>query len=179
MIPAMDQNAKEWLQAGAWIATALGVVVAVWKLRSDARATREQRNRDLRWRQAEAAKKLNDEMMTDVESWAAMQMLDYSGRTFKLPSNTSAVITHDDVASTLNPMAVITDEKEIFIRDCFDKLFYHIAMLEHYISSTLIRAEDVAFPIEYYVPLLAKFKSDAEGYQLVSSELLVEWILLE
>jgi hypothetical protein len=166
MIPAMDPNAKEWLQALAWAATAGGVIVAVWKLRSDAHATREQRDRDLRWRQAEAGKKLNDEMMTDVRSRAAMQMLDYSGRTFKLPSNTSSTITHSDLATALNSMTAISNEKDIYIRDCFDSFFYYLATLEHYISSTLIRYEDVAFPIEYYVPLLGKFKSDAESYLL-------------
>jgi hypothetical protein len=164
MIPGMDPNVKEWLQALAWAGTAGGLIVAAWKLRSDAHATREQRDRDLRWRQAEAGKKLNDEMMTDVRSWAAMQMLDYSGRTFKLPSNTHCTITHSDLATALNASTTILKEKDIYIRDSFDGLFYYLATLEHYISSSLIRYEDVAFPIEYYVPLLGKFKTDAESY---------------
>ena len=180
MIPVMDPNMKDWLQAVAWGATAGGVIVAIWKLRSDVRASRLQRDRDLRWRQAEAGKKLNDEMMADTQSWSAMQMLDFSGRTFLLPSQTdpnktvSFAITHDDLTTVLNSSANITAQKDVFIRDCFDKLFYYLATLDHYISSTLILYKDVAFPIEYYVPLLANFKpavgSYLDKYKLVRAQ---------
>lgn len=181
IILAVDPNTKEWLQGLAWFATACGVVVAagsfiaaagsvivaIWKLLSDAHASREQRERDLRWRQAEAGKKLNDAMMADAESWAAMRMLDFSGRKFQLPStasSTTVTVTHSDLSTVLNSSTTVTDDKGVYIRDCFDRLFYYLATLEHYISSKLIRYEDVAFPIEYYVPLLANFKSEAESY---------------
>ena len=39
-----------------------------------------------------------------------------------------------------------------------------MAMLEHYISSTLIREDDVAYPMEYYVPLLTDFKPQVADY---------------
>jgi hypothetical protein len=164
LIPAIDTNLKDWIQAISWAAAGAGVIVAFLKYWSEVRAGREQRAADLRWRQAEAGKSLNDEMLTDPKAWAAMQMLDYSGRTFDLPSGEQVPITHNDVADALGPKTENLTEKQVFIRDSFDSLFYYMAMLEHYIASTLIRSEDVAYPLDYYVPLLAQFKAQVSSY---------------
>jgi len=56
------------------------------------------------------------------------------------------------------------DEKSTYIRDCFDTLLYFMAMFDHYISSTLVLSEDVAYPMEYYVPLMAKFRTEVTAY---------------
>ena len=164
MITPMEQGLKDWLQAGAWIATAVGLVVTVVKFWSEFREGRLQRQRDLRWRQAEAGKNLNDEMQTDHRAWAALQMLDSARRKFKLPNEETMTITQGDISKALDSANVSTDEKSIYIRDCFDCLFYFMAMLEHYISNTLILQDDVAYPIEYYVPLIAKFKPQIAAY---------------
>jgi hypothetical protein len=163
----MRQQLQEWLQAMAWVAAAVAAVVAAFKFRSELRLGREQRDRELRWKQAEAGKSLNDEMLADALAVPALRMLDYDGRSFTLPSGRPVVITHDDLRIALNPEHRVADdnaEKEQYICDCFDSLFYFMSTLEHYIQSSLILPEDVAFPLEYYVPLLATFRSVVEEY---------------
>jgi hypothetical protein len=159
----MDPALKDWLQAGAWVATAFGVVVTVVKFWSEVKQGRLQRDRELRWRQAQAGKALNDEMQTDEYAWAALQMLDSERRTFKTSTGTVEVIA-SDITAALDADAGRGDEKGTFIRDSFDALFYFMAMLEHYISSGLIRPEDVAYPMEYYVPLLAMHEREVSEY---------------
>jgi len=164
MIAPMDQGLKDWLQAGAWLAAAIGLFVTVIKFWSEFREGRLQRERDLRWRKAQAGKSLNDEMQEDEYAWAAMQMLDSEHREFKLPSGETATITQTAIATALDPAICSNDEKDIYIRDCFDTLFYFLAMMEHYISSTLILEDDVAYPIEYYVPLISTFRAQIAAY---------------
>jgi len=138
----------------------VGAAVALINLR----AGRFQRAQDLRWKQADAGKKLNDEMLTDVQALAAMDILDYDGREFTLPSGRKETVSHAEVADGLVPSTPVTSEKQIFIRDSFDSLFYYMAMLEHYTSRTLILAEDVTHPIDYYVRLLASLKRQVDAY---------------
>jgi hypothetical protein len=90
LLPEISQNVKDWVQVIAWLAAGIGAAVALIKYATDSKAARVQRDRDLRWKQADAGKQLNDEMLTDVEACAAMDMLDYSGREFELPSKTKA-----------------------------------------------------------------------------------------
>src|SRR5688572_23062052 len=144
--PSFAATTKDWLQAGAWIAAAIVAILTVIKFWSEFTQAREQRDRELRWRQAAAGKDLNDEMQDDALAWPALQMLDFSGREFELPSKNRIAITHQDVRDSLNPRTPVVDEKNIYIRDCFDSLFYYLAMFHHYINSGLIRRDDVAFP---------------------------------
>lgn len=165
----MDPDVKDWLQAASWLAAAIGLVVTIVKFWSELREGRLQRQRELRWKQAEVGKSLNDEMQTDERAWAAMQMLDSRRRQFKLPEGRWVTIEHADIARAFDPRGDHTgrpeeEEKIQFIRDNFDSLFYFLALLDHYISSTLIREEDVAFPLEYYIPLLAEFRPQVMAY---------------
>jgi hypothetical protein len=163
-LPSLDSTTKDWLQAVSWMAVAVGVVVTVIRFWSELRLGREQRERELRWKQAEAGKELNDEMLDDPLAWPALLMLDYGGREFELPSKRRASITHQDVRQALNPQTHVVDEKDIHVRDCFDSLFYYMAMFDHYMTSALIRQEDVAYPLEYYVPLLCEFRPEIDRY---------------
>ena len=166
-LPILAENTKNWLQAVAWFAAALAAMVGLVKFWTELRASRQQRDRDLRWRQAEVGKKLNDEMQTDEHAWPAMQMLDNPGRMFTLPSGVRVAIGHEDVRRALlcQPAGdAVDDEKFAYIRDCFDAFFYYLAILDHYIKRTLVLEEDVAYPTEYYVPLLAKMHGEALCY---------------
>ena len=96
-LPSLDATTKDWLQAVSWMAAAVGVILTVIKFWSELRLARDQRDQELRWRQAHAGKELNDEMLDDSLAWPALQMLDYSGREFELPSKQRTLITHSDV----------------------------------------------------------------------------------
>jgi hypothetical protein len=41
-----------------------------------------------------------------------------------------------------------------------------MAMIQHYTKTTLIREDDVAYPLEYYVPLLAEHYEEVSAYLL-------------
>jgi hypothetical protein len=164
-LPQLSTNIKDWLQAVAWVATAAGIIIAAVKLWTELRMTREQRERDLRWKQAEAGKSLNDEMLEDPRAWLALQMLDYPGRTFELlPSKKSATVTYNDLRLALDPSTETSDDKVLDIRDCFDSFFYYLAAFQHHIQNTLILPTDVAFPMEYYVRLLARLRPQVDAY---------------
>jgi len=70
----------------------------------------------------------------------------------------SLFIWEKDYVNALRTSNLNFDNKETFIRDCFDNLFYYMAMLEHYVESDLVRLEDVAFPLDYYLKIINKNK---------------------
>jgi hypothetical protein len=162
--PEFAQGTKDWLQALAWLATAVGAIVAAFKFRSELRLGRLQRERDLRWRQAEVGKSLNDEMQTDTRAWPALQMLDSERRDYLIADGHTTSVSREDVRRALDPTRYVQSEKDDFIRDCFDTLFYFMALMHHYIDTSLISEEDVAYPLEYYVPLLAKMHREVSAY---------------
>lgn len=164
ILPAVDANLKDWVQLLSWIVAVPTLLVTVFRFRTDLTLGRKQRALDLRWKQADAGKKLNDEMLEDDEADAAMQMLDYEGREFELPSGVSEPITHSDVRDVLNPKTPIESERQIYIRDCFDSLFYYMATIDHYAERELVHRDDVAFPLDYYIPRLLKFQPELNAY---------------
>ena len=95
-----------------------------------------------------------------------MQMLDSSMRDYSISGSSTTPIDKEDVRRALDPKQFVQTEKDDFIRDCFDTLFYFMAMMNHYTNTTLIREEDVAYPLEYYVPLLAEFHEEVSAYLL-------------
>jgi hypothetical protein len=78
--------------------------------------------------------------------------LPFRSAEFQMPSGKNVVITQSAIRTALDSAIPEGDEQSVHIRDCFDSLFYNMAMLEHYVSINLILEEDVAYPIEYYVP---------------------------
>ncbi len=148
------------LQLGAWITAIVGGLVAaglgIWQ----AVLNRRQRAKELRWRQAEAGKKLIDEMLDDKLADAALTMLDSDERTFRHDDQTYEVTSADVVAAlTLSEKGPHDNgPKAKFIRDCFDSLFFFFAIFEHYIQTELTTFEDVREPAEYYVRELADDK---------------------
>jgi len=160
----LSQDTKDLLQALSWAAGAAAVLITIVKFWSEFRLGREQRAQDLRWKQAEAGKRLNDEMMDDKEASVVLEMLDCDGREFEVPGCGRVPVTYEDLRTSLTPTEMVPDSKVLYIRDCFDSLFYYLATLEHYIQATLILREDVAFPVDYYVPLLAELRPEVDVY---------------
>jgi hypothetical protein len=162
----MQWSLKEVLEAGSWLAAIVGGIVVALKFGTELRQGREQRAKDLRWRQAQAGKALNDEMLDDPEAAVALQMLDFDGRAFKFPSGDVHRVSHDQVRRILDPRNENKDlsQNDLYVRDCFDGLFYYFATLEHYVRSTLVLRDDIAFPLDYYVPLLTRLLPEVERY---------------
>jgi len=163
-MPPVNEHLKDWLQVAAWAAAAIGALVAAAKFWFELRAGRELREQELRWKRAEKGKGAEWQLLTDPTAWAALQMLDYEGKKFSLPSKREIAITYADLRRALDPSLPADTEVDAYIQECFDSLFYFMTFLQHYIRSTLILAEDVAFPLDYYIPLLAKLRPQVEEY---------------
>jgi hypothetical protein len=162
-MPALPWNLQNWLQAFSWVFAAVGAVgaasSAIWgirKGRKELKLNRIQREEELKWKRAQAAKDLNDKMLADPSALNARLMIDYqSGRDFMLPGASSPItIATKDVVQALTQRhspGTIVPALDRFIRDAFDELLYQMGILEHYISRELIEFEDIRHPIDYYV----------------------------
>lgn len=162
-IPPIDKDWMNWIQTISWIGAVIGIVLALINYISQQRQNREQRERELeqkqlelRWKQAEAAKKLLDEMLTDFRAVAAMKMLDWNDLEYEVKPGVKQTIKEKDYINALRVSDLDFNDKEAYIRDCFDSLFYYMAMIEHYIHSDLVRIEDIVFPLDYYMKIINK-----------------------
>ena len=121
---------------------------------------RHQRARELRWKQAESARQLIDQMFHEEDSNYATIMLDSYTRTYPVPGAGDVEITWTDVLQALNVQSFAKeDPKSDFIRDCFDMLIYYLDRFEHLIQAGLITFEHVRTPIQYYVDPMAEHKA--------------------
>jgi hypothetical protein len=151
-----------WLEAVGWMVAISAAAYGIGKGRQELVANRlqraealEQRVEDLKWRRAQAAKALNDEMMADPRAHDALLMIDYpSGRPYELAKDCVETVTGSQVLTSLalrpKPGETLSGVDR-FVRDAFDELLYRIGILEHYIDRDLVREADVIHPIDYYV----------------------------
>ena len=163
MIRPIDPALKDWIQTFSWIGAVIGIILALLKYISEHSKDREQRadelaqrELELRWKQAEAAKKLLDQMLSDPYSVAAMGMLDWNDVEFELESGIKIKVSQADYLKALRVSDLHFDVKEKYIRDCFDYFFYFMATIEHYLDSKLVLLEDVVFPLDYYMRTIDK-----------------------
>jgi hypothetical protein len=56
------------------------------------------------------------------------------------------------------------DEKEMFIRDCFDWFFYYVDQIQHHIDRRLIEFEDVGHVFKPYAKKLAPDRAVHEAF---------------
>ncbi|HEV2762735.1 MAG TPA: hypothetical protein VGV38_07065, partial [Pyrinomonadaceae bacterium] len=177
-----SQSTKDWIDAVAKVVGLLSVFVAIIvareqfrKNREESRRTRHQQANDLRWKKTELAKKVLDDMFTDPYASDAMLMLDWDPRTFYCRKHKSGkevqrmVISWPEMWAAIRVVEKSFNDKEKFIRDCFDQFFGHMQIIEHYISVKLIEFKDVRYPFDYYIKsgLLknrAAFKNFVETY---------------
>jgi hypothetical protein len=162
----MNTQIKDWVQVLSWGVAIIGGLIAAFKAIAEMRENREQRVRELRWKQATAAKEFFDEILADSRVNDALQMLDWSGRDYKIDEDTVATITSEDVWYALRTTNLKFTEKETYIRDCFDRLLYSVERIEQSISIGLFNFEDVQYPLEYYARKLrsGKKREAFEGF---------------
>ncbi len=150
----MSQSTKDWFQVAAWGITIIAGIVAAWKAITEMRRSNDQRREDMRWKQAEMAKKCLDEIFSNCQARAALRMLDWTGSVYTKPDKTeTGSITFESRRSALrtkDPIFPPGDDGP-FIRDAYDELFDGFERLEHFIRIKLILFEDVKQPLSYYV----------------------------
>jgi hypothetical protein len=130
----------------------------------------EQRKVEWRWRKAEMAKKLIDEMFADKLARDALSLIDGNPITVTRKRNektheqvlffTCVTDSYEERKLTLadarlaltNPQQA-PDERDWINRpiwEMFDSMFYWFDRIEHYIQRDLIDFEDVKSPADYY-----------------------------
>jgi hypothetical protein len=146
------------LQAAAWIVAAVGGLIAASKAIVEMRKATQQRQADLRWKQAEMAKTCIDELAGRPLARSAMKMLDWSGRSYQDVGRRTGPIEAEDrrIALRTEGTVFIAESDEQFIRDSFDDLFDGFERLEHFVFIGLICFEDIESAFEYYVDRIAE-----------------------
>ncbi|WP_428925127.1 hypothetical protein [Marinibacterium sp. SX1] len=166
----MPEETLNLISAFAALAgVAFGAFAAVRALQ-DLRRAREQSDRDYRWRQAQAAKQLSDELLAAEPARFALTMLDWERREYTYNGKEYGGFSDADVALALRTQLVhpqeldsktlVFDENEVFIRDAFDEFLGFLERFEHFISVDLTTLQDLRHPVDYYIAKMAqpKFK---------------------
>jgi hypothetical protein len=96
-----------------------------------------------------------------------MTMLDWDGRDFEYKTGVVEAITKSEMLASLRTVNTNFSDKEAFVRDAFDSLFYYFGILEHNVRRGLVDFSDLEYPVEYYVTLLAKHRAVFDNYLMV------------
>jgi hypothetical protein len=92
---------KDFWQATALCVATIGGPITAWLAIREARENRAQRTRDLRWKQAELARQLSEEIWKTADSRFALEMIDFRRRNFTLPSQEIIRIDEAQVLAAL------------------------------------------------------------------------------
>lgn len=160
--------------AGGLIAIFTGVF-QLWE-------SNQQGARELRWEQAKMAKEMVSGMLSD-SGWQAMEMMDWDddGREYEINGNKELINAQTVFDALENP---VSDAKAKYIVDRFDRSLFLISQLEIAVRSSLVRVEDVRYPLSWYVShrMCAKkslfedyMKENAAAETLQFFERLDEW----
>ena len=124
-----------------------GIIFGLIKGSLEIRESRKLRAEELRWKKANAAKELLDDIHNHELEKNAVHMPDWcDGQAeYEIAPGQKAIISYADVLAALaKNTAHSPDPKEAFIRDCFDWFFFRVDRIQHYISRGLIEFEDVS-----------------------------------
>ncbi len=127
--------------AGGLIAILTGVF-QLWE-------SNQQGARELRWEQAKMAKEMVSTMLAD-DGWKAMEMMDWDddGREYEINGNKELIGARSVYQALENP---VSDTKAKYIVDKFDRSLFLISQLEIAVRSSLVKIEDVRYPLNWYV----------------------------
>jgi hypothetical protein len=162
----MNQEIKDWVDVLAKIFGIGGGLLAAFKGIDEFRQNRILRERDLRWKQANAAKSLMDELFDDPKAKQATVMLDYEEREYEFNDKKQKIVRKDVIRALTGIDEGNLTAKDIFIRDCFDNLLYYTDLFEQSIKNTLFEQKDIEYPMHYFADIVNKvdFKSTFRSY---------------
>jgi hypothetical protein len=140
------------LELGTKIVAIVGGIISALGLIMALHASTKQSETELMWKKSNLAKELIDSMLSDPQAMDAMRMIDWNGRDFNVGEGVKEKICRIHVKSALKPK---NDDnlakKDIYIREAFDRLFYHMGRMERSLKTGLINLEDMSSPLAYYV----------------------------
>jgi hypothetical protein len=123
-----------------------GIIFSLVKGSLEIRESRKLRAEELRWKRANSAKELLDDIHNREFEKNAVHMLDWCGgqAQYEIAPGRKEVISYRDVLAALAKNTAPSPEaKDAYIRDCFDWFFYRVDRIQHYINRGLIDFEDV------------------------------------
>lgn len=151
----MNQLTKERFEVTAKIVAILGGIISAIALVVTLQSSTEQRASELRWKQANLAMELVDSMLSDSQAFDALRMIDWSGRTYLISIDEEAVIGTEEVRNSLDVQNNNNlSPSGVFVRESFDRLFYHMGRMERSVRTELIKFDDVRSPLGYYAQIL-------------------------
>lgn len=157
----LDPLLKDIAQVAFWIAAIVFSFVAFIKSLKEVRENRHLRSEELRWKNASLARDILVGLKENPKVIDAMTMLDWTGREYEVRTGRKESITWNEMEAALRPHDESSDftQKEVHIRDCFDKLLNGLEEVEHYLRLGLIEFEDVRYPLAYYIKKLKEHES--------------------
>jgi hypothetical protein len=135
------------------------------KEREMERAKLVQREQELRWKQAELAREMLDAIFDYPPSNDAWRMVDDEEDGYKDSQGRPHRINLDLVRKALpKPWGDEHGGPGVYVRWCFDALFYYLEQIERALQLGILRFEDVDAAASYYIALMAKDKNLFEKY---------------
>lgn len=162
----MDATTKDLFEVAAWTVAGVGGIVAAFRAIREMKATRKNAEEELRWRKAQMAITLLDQIYKDEYARDALIMLDWQGRPFRIDpaSDQGEPITHEDIIRALLVDDLSYDPKPLFIRTRMDRLFEGFERIGHALRINLILPDDVKYALDFYVERLARHKPQVEHF---------------
>jgi hypothetical protein len=160
--PQAISTLKDWGQLLGYFVAVPAAIVGFSKAIYEISANRKQRADELRWKQAQASKELLDDIHHDKLASQAIHMMDWidGSAEYKIREDLKVFINYQIV---LNALALNEgehcNERDAYIRDCFDWLFYRVDRIEHYIRRGLIQFGDVQDVFKVYAREIDHHKS--------------------
>ena len=154
---------KDWGEIVALVAGILGLFRAIYEIREG----RKLRAEELRWKRANAAKELLDDIHNHELEKNAVHMLDWGNgqAEYEIARGQKVIISYGDVLAALAKNTVQPpDPKDAFIRDCFDWFFYRVDRIQHYINRGLIDFDDVKPVFRIYAREIDKHREIYEAF---------------
>ncbi|MFJ4347790.1 hypothetical protein [Pseudomonas sp. NPDC089401] len=163
--PFSPTTLKDWVTV---ISTLVTLALAIWGIWSGLRSARnaiQEKRKEHRQKQLAAARDMMKEIFTDPLARAAMQMMDWSGRTFTHQGQTYVVHWGElKPALAVHGKGTVFSKKQEFIRDCFEALFDHLLVLEHFLQQDYLHEADIAVPLQYYAECIMAHSDTYNGF---------------
>ena len=118
------------------------------------------------WQRAAKGRELVDDLLKSDDSdeeyyaWDAMKMLDYQDA--KKPFSTKRIngrrheVTRKTIEEALQPSELNeSDTTLIYVRECFDELYFKVGQLQDAIDNDLVELQHVSCPADYYVGVMS------------------------
>lgn len=165
--------ALQWQEISSTVAVLAGFITAVLALLQWNTALNQKRD-ERRWKQAELARRLTDEWFDWKPSGIAMMLIDEGKGVYKLWDGPQYNVNgSEDIPNALRLVVdgdEITEEshepKDVFVRRCFDNLFYYFERAGHSIKIGVAIGDDFDPHALYYVRRLALYRDVVEKYLL-------------